>query len=161
MKVHHSQVGVCIGGNPNSYGFLDSDDRRGMRASLLHALKLGETWSMTRPDMPSIALTGPLVVTYWHTDNNTLCRVGRDEVDWSGFEREDVPPRSGVVTVGELVAALQRLPQDALAYTEGCDCTGPCRGVELRERGRDGEDSAHVMLLREDGNETARDFADG
>lgn len=83
MKVHHSQVGVCIGGNPHSYGFLNHEDRRGMRAALLFALKNGETWSMTKPVM---SLTGPLVVTYWRVDDDTLRRVSKDEVDWSGFD---------------------------------------------------------------------------
>ncbi|MCI0669156.1 MAG: hypothetical protein L0Y64_01705 [Myxococcaceae bacterium] len=33
--------------------------------------------------------------------------------------------------VGELVAALQELPQDIPVFCDGCDCTGPVEGVDL------------------------------
>lgn len=33
------------------------------------------------------------------------------------------------ITVGELIAFLQRYPLDAVVNTEGCDCVGACNGV--------------------------------
>ena len=35
------------------------------------------------------------------------------------------------ITVAELIAQLQALPQDAYVHTEGCDCSGPCSGAEI------------------------------
>jgi hypothetical protein len=36
-----------------------------------------------------------------------------------------------IMTVRELIAMLQRVPnQDALIYTEGCDCEGPSDGID-------------------------------
>lgn len=35
------------------------------------------------------------------------------------------------ITVAELIAALQKQPQDALVLSEGCDCDGFATGAEL------------------------------
>lgn len=47
------------------------------------------------------------------------------------------------ITVGALIAELQTLPQDAFVLTEGCDCEGPCSGVELSGK--------QAVLKRDDG----------
>ena len=36
----------------------------------------------------------------------------------------------GQMTVAELIAELQKQPQDALVWHEGCDCYGAAHGVE-------------------------------
>jgi hypothetical protein len=46
------------------------------------------------------------------------------------------------VTVAEMIAILQRLPQDALVYSEGCDCTGKANGAEF-----DGENCVEITRL--------------
>jgi hypothetical protein len=33
------------------------------------------------------------------------------------------------ITVKELIKQLQEMPQDALVYSEGCDCVGPATGA--------------------------------
>lgn len=40
---------------------------------------------------------------------------------------------NGALTVGDLIAVLQKLPADAMVATEGCDCDGDVCDVELRE----------------------------
>lgn len=35
------------------------------------------------------------------------------------------------LTVREVIEQLQQLPPDALVALEGCDCYGPCCGVEF------------------------------
>ena len=37
----------------------------------------------------------------------------------------------GQMTVAELIAELQKQPQDALVWHEGCDCYGAANGVEI------------------------------
>lgn len=51
--------------------------------------------------------------------------------------------------VSELIEKLQRAPQDAEVWTEGCDCHGQCGFVVL-------DDDGKVMLARPDG-----DYRDG
>ena len=34
------------------------------------------------------------------------------------------------ITVGQLKALLSEYPDDMLVQTEGCDCNGPCNGVD-------------------------------
>ncbi len=38
-------------------------------------------------------------------------------------------------TVAELIVELQKMPQDAPVYTEGCDCIGTAVGVEIQQDG--------------------------
>ena len=40
-----------------------------------------------------------------------------------------------ILTVAELIVALQAMPQDALVYHEGCDCIGDANGVCLESDG--------------------------
>lgn len=35
------------------------------------------------------------------------------------------------LTVREVIEKLQQMPPDAEVILEGCDCFGPCRGVEF------------------------------
>ena len=49
------------------------------------------------------------------------------------------------MTVGELIAVLQKHPATALVYTEGCDCIGNAREV-LTEPDSDGRDA--VLISR-------------
>ncbi len=37
------------------------------------------------------------------------------------------------ITVAQLIEQLRALPQDAYVLTEGCDCVGPCSGVDNKE----------------------------
>lgn len=37
-----------------------------------------------------------------------------------------------ILTVAELIALLQTMPQDAEVWHEGCDCWGKANGVELQ-----------------------------
>jgi hypothetical protein len=37
------------------------------------------------------------------------------------------------LTVSKLIALLQSMPQDALVWTEGCDCYGAADGVKLSD----------------------------
>lgn len=39
----------------------------------------------------------------------------------------------GQMTVEALIKELQQCPQDALVYTEGCDCEGGASDVEIDE----------------------------
>jgi hypothetical protein len=55
-------------------------------------------------------------------------------------------PRLKPIRLGDLIAQLQKLQEttpDAFVLTEGCDCQGPCSGVNVD---RDG----YVVLLRDD-----------
>ncbi len=40
-------------------------------------------------------------------------------------------PAQDQITVGQLKAMLAEYPDDMLVQTEGCDCYGPCDGVDL------------------------------
>ena len=66
---------------------------------------------------------------------------------------EPFPPRH--VTVGALKVLLEQYDDEALVFTEGCDCIGPCSGTKL-ERWR-------VILCRDDDIECSapRDEGDG
>jgi len=59
------------------------------------------------------------------------------------------------LTVAELITELQKMPQDALVSSEGCDCWGEVDRVELRPK-EDGN-FAHdqfVLIGRIDGVES-------
>lgn len=47
------------------------------------------------------------------------------------------------LTVKQLIELLEKMPQDFLVYTEGCDCIGLADGVELG----DGSDN-YVLITR-------------
>lgn len=51
------------------------------------------------------------------------------------------------LTVMELIAELQKLPPDMRVETEGCDCVGPCIGVE---KWGDEKGKFYAVLLRGD-----------
>lgn len=50
--------------------------------------------------------------------------------------------KSKQLTVAELIALLQKQPQDALVMHEGCDCYGHADGVKWVE------DSGYVLITR-------------
>lgn len=50
--------------------------------------------------------------------------------------------KEGQVTVAELISELQKMPQDALVWHEGCDCYGAASTVSY-----DGEDNT-VLIAR-------------
>ncbi len=50
------------------------------------------------------------------------------------------------LTVAELIEALRKLDPELRVHTEGCDCTGPCTGVEVGDDG-DG-DGDYILLTR-------------
>lgn len=49
------------------------------------------------------------------------------------------------IRVSDLIAALQKLPQDAFVFTEGCDCYGPCSGVTFPT-----DQAPHTVILKRD-----------
>lgn len=49
------------------------------------------------------------------------------------------------LTVAELIRLLQGMPQEALVWTEGCDCEGEANGVYYDD---DGIESGIVMITR-------------
>lgn len=58
----------------------------------------------------------------------------------------------GQLTVRELIAQLRKMPQDALVWHEGCDCSGAANGVEWYRTGDDPDDDANdpgtVLITR-------------
>ena len=57
------------------------------------------------------------------------------------------------ITVAELIARLQALPQDAYVHTEGCDCSGPCSGARLQAAWPPESGVMLVLLERDDTRE--------
>jgi hypothetical protein len=55
--------------------------------------------------------------------------------------KDDRWGNKNVMTVAEVIEKLRLMPQDALVYHEGCDCTGAADGVYL-------DDDGTVMITR-------------
>jgi hypothetical protein len=55
-----------------------------------------------------------------------------------------------ILTVGELIALLEKMPKDIVVLTEGCDCFGDADNVECKEgiRLEDGKKYNYVLITR-------------
>jgi hypothetical protein len=54
-----------------------------------------------------------------------------------------------MITVKELKELIKNLPEDYPVLTEGCDCEGPCNGIELKMI----DDKSYVVITRDDSEE--------
>lgn len=52
------------------------------------------------------------------------------------------------ITVRELIAELSKMPQDAIALAEGCDCYGEVGGCELTDSWGGHDTKAQFVLVQ-------------
>lgn len=51
-----------------------------------------------------------------------------------------------IITVGELIEVLKTFDPSLPAWTEGCDCWGPCSGAAQQQQ-RDGKENIDIVIL--------------